>query len=55
MLQCTPTAVQEQIVFEVNSSEFFALMIEESTDVAVLKQLVVVVRYPTQQGIKTLL
>ena len=53
LLQSLSSVIEEQILSELTSSEFFALMTDESTDVAILKQLVLVVRYVTEEGIKT--
>ena len=38
---------------DLSSSEHFSLMMDESTDNAILKQLVLVGRYITSSGVKT--
>lgn len=53
LLQCLSSVIEEQILEDIRSSELFALMTDESTDIAVLKQLVLVVRYLTEEGVKT--
>ena len=53
LLQSLSSVIEEQIVSELTSTKFFALMTDESTDVAILKQLVLVGRYVTEHGIKT--
>ena len=53
LLRSLSAVIEEHILSEVVCSEFFALMTDESTDVSVLKQLVLIVRYVTEQGIKT--
>ena len=53
LLQCLSLVIEEQILSDLQSSEFFALMTDESTDIAVLKQLVLVGWYVTDSGIKT--
>ena len=52
LLQCLSQVIQEQIISDLQSSELFSLMTEESTDIAVLKQLVLVGRYLTDEGVK---
>ena len=51
LLQCLPSVVEEQILEDIRSSDFFALMTDESTDIAILKQLVLVARYVTKTGV----
>ena len=53
LLQCISTTIDEKIVSDLKSSMFFALMTDESTDIYILKQLVLVCRYSTCSGIKT--
>ena len=53
LLQCLSLVIEEQILSDLQSSEFFSLMTDESTDIAILKQLVLVGRYLTDSGIKT--
>ena len=55
LLHCLSSAVEEKILEDVSSSEFFALMTDESMDIAMLKQLVLVVRYMyvMEEGVKT--
>ena len=53
LLQCLSPVTEEQILEYLQSNEFFALMTDESTDVAVLKQLVLVTRYMTKGDVKT--
>ena len=53
LLQCLSSVIEEQILDDIRSSDFFALMTDESTDIAVLKQLVLVARYMTETGVKT--
>ena len=52
-LQCLGLVIEEKIILEMQSSDFFALMTGESTDIAVLKQLVLVGRYLTDSGVAT--
>ena len=51
LVQCLSSLVEKQILENIRSSEFFALMTDESTDIAVLKQLVLVARYLTKEGV----
>ena len=53
LLQCHSSVVEEQILEDIRSSDFFALMTDESTNIAILKQLVLVARYMTETGVKT--
>ena len=53
LLQCLSSVIEEQILDDIRSCDFFALMTDESTDIAVLKQLVLVARYMTETGVKT--
>ena len=53
MLQCLSLVIEERILSDMQSSDFFSLMTDESTDIAVLKQLVLVRRYLTEGGVKT--
>ena len=53
LLQCLFSVVEEQILEDIRSSNFLALMTDESTDIAIFKQLVLVVRYMTETGVKT--
>ena len=53
LLQCLSSVVEEQILEDLRSSDFFALMTDESTNISILKQLVLVARYMTETGIKT--
>ena len=56
LLQSLSLVIEERILNEMQSSNFFALMTDESTDIAVMKQLVLVGRYlPTESdtGIQT--
>ena len=50
MLQCLTLVLEEQILSDLQSSDLFSLMTDESTDIAVLKQLVLVGRYVTGSG-----
>ena len=52
---CLSQVLEEQILSDLQSSEFFSFMTDESTDTAILKQLVVVGRYLTDEGVKTFL
>ena len=45
--------MKETILEDLQSSEFFSLMTDESTDIGVLKQLVLVGRYVSNSGVKT--
>ena len=51
LLQCLGLVIEEKIILEMQSSDSFALMTDESTDIAVLKQLVLVGRYLTDSGV----
>ena len=53
MLQCLSQVIEEQIISDLQSSDFFSLMTDKSTDIAVLKQLVLVGRYLTNEDVKT--
>ena len=54
LIQCLSSVIEEQILDNIRStSDFFALMTDESTDLAILKQLVLVARYMTEEGVKT--
>ena len=53
LLQCLSTTIEEDIVSALKSSPYFALMTDETTDISVLKQLVLVCKYSTCSGIKT--
>ena len=53
LLQCLSSVLEEQILEDIRSSNFFALMTDESIDIAILKQLVLVARYMTKTGVKT--
>ena len=53
LLQCISLVIKEQIVSDMQSSLFFSLMTDESTDISVLKQLVLVGCYVTDGGVKT--
>jgi len=53
LLHCLSQVIEEQILSDLQSSQFFSLMTDESTEIAVLKQLVLVGRYLTDDGIKT--
>ena len=53
LLQSLSAVIEEHILSDLTSSEFFALMTDESTDTSVLKQLALMVRYATGEGIKT--
>ena len=53
MLQCLSLVIEERILSDMQSSDFFPLMTDESTDIAVLKQLVLVGRYLTEGSAKT--
>ena len=53
LLQCLSTSIEEDIVSSLKSSPYFALMTDETTDISVLKQLVLVCRNSTSSGIKT--
>ena len=53
MLQCLSQVIEEQIISDLQSSDFFSLMTDKSTDIAVLKQLLLVGRYLTDEGVKT--
>ena len=45
LLQCLSQVLEEQILRDLQSSDFFSLMTDESTDIAVMKQLMLVGRY----------
>ena len=53
LLQCLSSVIEEQILDDIRASDFLALMTDESTDIAILKQLVLVARYMTETGVKT--
>ena len=53
LLHCLSQAIEEKILFDLQSSEFFSLMTDESTDISVLKQLVLVGKYLTRDGVRT--
>ena len=53
LFSCLSLVIEEQILSDLQSSDCFALMTDESTDTAVLKQLVLVSRYLTDSGVKT--
>lgn len=53
LLQCLSLVIEEKILSDLQHSDLFSLMTDESTDIAVLKQLVLVGRYLTDDGIKT--
>ena len=53
LLQCLSLVIEEHILSDLQSSDFFALMTDESTDIAILKQLVLVGRCLTDSGVKT--
>ena len=53
LLQCLSSVIGEQILNDVRASDSFALMTDESTDIAILKQLVLLARYITETGVKT--
>ena len=53
LLHCLSQAIEEKILFDLQSSEFFSLMTDESTDISVLKQLVLVGKYLTHDGVRT--
>ena len=53
LLQSLSAVIEERILSNLSSSEFFALMTDESTDSSILKQLVLIVRYVTDEAIKT--
>ena len=50
LLQCLSLVIEERIQSDLQSSEFFSLMTDESTDIAVLKQLVLVGKYLTDSA-----
>ena len=52
LLSCLSLVIEQQILSDMQSSDRFALMTDESTDIAILKQLVLVGRYLTDSGIK---
>ena len=47
LLQCVSQVIEASILGSMRDSAFYALMTDESTDIAVLKQLVLLVRYVT--------
>ena len=53
VLHCLSLVIEEKILSDLQSSDLFALMTDESTDIAILKQLVLVGRYLTDSGAKT--
>lgn len=53
LIQCLSSEIEEQILENIRSSDYFALMTDELTDLAVLKQPVFVARYMTNEGVKT--
>lgn len=53
LLHCLSSVIEEKILDDIRASDFFSLMTDESTDIAVLKQLVLVARYMTEAGVKT--
>ena len=52
LLQSLSQVSEEKILSDMQSCEYFSMMTDESTDIAVLKQLVLVGRYLTDDGIK---
>ena len=53
IVRCYDTFPQSLIIAEFQqASRYFALMTDESIDIAILKQLVLIVRYITSSGIK---
>ena len=53
LLQCLSLVIEERIRSDLQCSESFSLMTDESTDISVLKQLVLVGKYLTGSGIQT--
>lgn len=53
LLRCLSTVIEDNVLTALKGSEFYALMTDESTDISVLKQLVLVARYVTDSGVKT--
>ena len=53
LLQCLSMVIDEEIILGMQSSNYFSIMTDESTDISVLKQLVLVGRYLTESGIRT--
>jgi hypothetical protein len=53
LLHCLAQVLEEQTVSFLQVSPFFSLMTDESTDIAVLKQLVLVGKCLTPEGVKT--
>ena len=52
LLQCLSLVIEEQVLCDLQSNNFYSLMTDESTDIAVVKQLVLVGDL-TNDGIKT--
>ena len=50
-LQCLAMVIEKEKVQQLKSSHFYSLLIDESTDVAILKQLVVVARCVLPSGV----
>ena len=54
LLHCLSSVIEEKILLEMQCSSYFSLMTDESIDIAVLKQLVLVGRYQmSDSGVKT--
>ena len=51
-LQCLAQVIVDKIIADIQLSGFFSVMTDESTDIGVLKQLVLVGRYVTNEGVK---
>ena len=50
VLQCLARAIMHLLVNDINTAECFSLLIDESTDVSIHKQLVLYVVFPTPSG-----
>ena len=53
LLHCLSVVIDEDILTSLRQSAYYSLMTDESTDIAVLKQLVLVARYVDAEGVKT--
>lgn len=53
LLRSLSLVIEEHILSEMQSSDFFALITDESTDITVMKQLVLVGRYLSDTGVQT--
>ena len=52
LLEYLSSVTEKQILDDVHGSDSFALMTDESTDIVILKQLILLARYMTETGVK---